>query len=79
MKTKDGYLIHTGMWVYNTNGVYEIKEIRPTVIVIKEVLFDSPNADEYGSIGTDTLGDPIYEYSEPYTILPKELVNYKYK
>ena len=79
MKTRDGYPIHPGMWIHNTSGVYRIRNIRPSFIEIQEVLFDSPNADEYGSIGTDTLGEPIYKYSEPYTILPKELINYRYK
>lgn len=66
MKTKDGYLIHPGMWVYNTNGVYEIKEIRPTSILISEIEFDSDDSDGYG-------------YSDTYTVLPREIRNnYKY-
>lgn len=78
MRTKDNYPVRVGMWIHNKHGYYEIRKIRPTVIVIKEVLLDSPNADEWGSVGTDTLGDPIYEYSAPTTIRPMELVNYSY-
>lgn len=45
MRTKDGYLIHVGMWVYDTDGVYEIKDIRPSSILIREVIFDSDDSD----------------------------------
>ena len=55
MRTKDGYLIHVGMWVYDQNGIYEIKEIRPTSILVNEIGFDCPDHDT--SSVCDTCGN----------------------
>jgi len=60
MRTKDGYLIHVGMWVYDADGVYEIKDIRPASILIREVIFDSDDSDGYG-------------YDDEYSLLPQEI------
>ena len=79
MRTKDGYLIHVGMWVYDQNGIYEIKEIRPTSILVNEIGFDCPDRDTNGcercgnQCGQDGPCEDYYCIADTYTLLPQEI------
>ena len=46
MKTKDGYTINEGMWIYDTTGCYEIKSIGD-VVELREILFDDEDPEKF--------------------------------
>jgi hypothetical protein len=46
MKTRDGYEAREGMWVSDTTGTYEIKQI-DKFVYLREIVFDEEDPEEY--------------------------------
>lgn len=66
MKTRDKYEVKEGMWIEDTNGIYEVEKIYPdNTARVKEIVFpddNDPDKWEYG----DTLDRNKYEIGNCY-------------
>lgn len=57
--TKDGEYVHEGMWISDSTGIYEVKEVYGSTVECREIIFEG-DGDEY-HIDPDVYKFTAYE------------------
>lgn len=72
LKTKDGYDLYVGQWIYDTTGTYEVIKIYDTTVLLREVIWTDPDETENASLDDYRLDDDVR------VIMKREVKNFNW-